>query len=432
MLWDKYSHLQGGFVQGVDALSQSPEMFEIKKLYQNVEFKAIDAEKGLFEVKNKFLFTNLSEFEVYWRQSSDKGMLRDGVTEIDVKPGQKGILDLELNKITNTECYLYIGLRTKTETSWCKPEHIVGEQQFIINEFENVYDELEEDGELVVADTYGALRIFCDDISVRFERRSKNQLSSIRVGDEEILNAPVRLNFWRALTDNDRRSKAGTRLGCWRSAGEADGADYSIEGYKILNNGKRIIVTCGAVIHTQPDSKATMVYTITSKGIEVNMQFITDDSLPEIPEVSMLFELPADFEDVTYLGAGPDDNYIDRKSEAKIGVWKSNASKMPYRYDKPQECGNRTGVRYATLVGDKKVFTLIAEPVMELNVNHYLPLELESAGGYDELPEVNKTVVRAIARQQGVGAYGKTDLKCNEKYLNKSGKIYRLKFQIRF
>lgn len=46
-------------------------------------------------------------------------------------------------------------------------------------------------------------------------------------------------------------------------------------------------------------------------------------------------------------------------------------------YLKPQECGNRTGVRYATLIGNKKTFTVVAEPVMEMNVSRYLPLELE-------------------------------------------------------
>ena len=45
-----------------------------------------------------------------------------------------------------------------------------------------------------------------------------------------------------------------------------------------------------------------MIYTITSKGMEVDLQFYPDASLPEIPEVSVLFELPKDFENLTYLG----------------------------------------------------------------------------------------------------------------------------------
>ncbi len=473
-LWDKYPCLQGGFVwdwvdQAIMTTDENdneylayggdfgenphdghfcgngllfgdrkptPKLYEIKKLYQNVDFKDINAEKGVIEIKNKFLFTNLNEFELYWCQCSDKGIFREGSAEIDVKPGEKYVLDLELNKVTSTECYLNLELRVKENTPWCDAGHVIAEQQFVINEFENTYDEPKGDLPLIVADTYGSLRIFCDDVHIRFEKRERNQLYSIKVGGEELLSAPVRLNFWRALTDNDRGSRAGSRLGCWRDAGTTPGiynnTKFSIKGYKIIENEKKVIITCGATICTQPESKASIIYTITSKGIEVDMQFYPDSSLPEIPEVSMLFELPADFENVTYLGNGPHENYIDRNNGVKLGVYNTTVTDMYTDYLKPQECGNRTGVRYATLVGNKKTFTVIAEPVMEFNASHYLPLELENAWHKKDLPQSDKTVVRVIARQQGVGGYDSWGAKCNEKYMNKTDRVYRLKFQIRF
>lgn len=473
-LWDKYPCLQGGFVwdwvdqailttdeNGNEYLAYggdfgenphdghfcgngllfgdrkpTPKLYEIKKLYQNVDFNDVNAEKGIIEIKNKFLFTNLNEFELYWCQCSDKGIFRDGIVDIDVKPGEKTVIDLELGRVTSTEHYLNFELRTKEKTPWCEAGHIVAEEQFVINEFENTYDELEGDAPLIVADTYGSLRIISDDINIRFEKRERNQLYSIKVGGEELLSAPVRLNFWRALTDNDRGNRAGTRLGCWRDAGTTPGiynnTKFSIEGYKVLESEKKVIVTCGATICTQPESKASIIYTITSKGIEVDMQFYPDSSLPEIPEVSMLFELPGDFENITYLGEGPFENYIDRNNGTKIGVYNTTVTDMYTDYLKPQECGNRTGVRYATLVGNKKTFTVIAEPVMEFNASHYFPLELENTWHKKDLPKSDKTVVRVIARQQGVGGYDSWGAKCNEKYMNKTDRVYRLKFQIRF
>ena len=473
-LWDKYPCLQGGFVwdwvdqsiltkdeNGVEYLAYggdfgenphdghfcgngllfgdravTPKLAEIKKLYQNVEFKAIDAAKGIIEIKNKFLFTNLSKYELYWCQCSDKGIISDGVVNVDIKPFEKKVVDLELGKLPKTEYYLNLELREKDDTAYCKAGHIVAEQQFVINEFDNVYDEIEEEQQLLVDDTYGSLRIISDDVVIRFERRERNQLYSIKVGNEELLQAPMRLNFWRALTDNDRGTRAGSRLGCWRDAGDTPGifnnTKWSIEGYKILDDGKKVVVTSGATVCTQPESKASIVYTITSKGMEINLHFYPDPSLPEIPEVSLLFELPKDFENVTYLGNGPEENYIDRANAAKIGLYNTTVSDMWVDYLKPQECGNRTGVRYATLVGDKKVFSLVAEPVMEFNACHWLPKEIENVWHQKDLPEPNKTVVRCIARQQGIGGYDSWGAHCNEKYKNKTDKTYRLKFQIRF
>lgn len=288
----------------------------------------------------------------------------------------------------------------------------------------------------MVDDTYGSLRIIADDLNIRFEKRERNQLYSIKANGEEMLSAPMRLNFWRALTDNDRGSRAGSRLGCWRDAGDTPGifnnTKWRIENYQILESGKKVIVVSSAEVCTQPTSKAVVVYTITSNGMEIDMEFKPNDTLPEIPEVSLLFELPKDFETVTYLGNGPEENYIDRANACKIGLYTSKINDMWVNYLKPQECGNRTGVRYATIIGDKKSFGIVAEPVCELNVSHYTPKEVENVWHQKDMPEYNKTVVRIIARQQGVGGYDSWGAHCNEKYKNKSDKTYRLKFQLRF
>jgi len=306
----------------------------------------------------------------------------------------------------------------------------------IIDAFANTYDELVADAPLLVDDTYGSLRVMSDDVNIRFERRERNQLVSIKVGGEELLQGPMRFNFWRALTDNDRGTRAGSRLGCWRDAGDTPGiynnTKWSIENYKILDGGKKVVVVSGATVCTQPECKGQVIYTITSKGMEVDMQFFPNDALPEIPEVGLLFELPPDFENLTYLGAGPEENYIDRCNATQIGLYNTTVTDLYTDYLKPQECGNRTGVRYATLVGQKKVFSLVAEPVMELNVSHWLPKEIENTWHGKDLPPVTKTVVRCIARQQGVGGYDSWGAHCNEKYKNKTDKTYRLKFQIRF
>ena len=473
-LWDKYACLQGGFVwdwvdqsilttdeNGTEYLAYggdfgesphdghfcgngllfgdrtvTPKLAEIKKLYQNVDFKAIDAERGKIEIKNKFLFTNLSRYELYWCQCSDKGVFREGIETLDVAPGEKAVIDLELGKVTGSEYYLNLELREKEDTPWAAAGHVVAEEQFVINEFENTYDALEEEKELLVSDTYGAIHVLSDNVDVRFERRERNQLVSVKVDGQELLQGPMRLNFWRALTDNDRGNRAGSRLGCWRDAGDTPGIYnntlWSIEGYQILDDGKKVIVTSGARVQTQPESKAVVIYTITSKGIEVDLQFVPDPSLPEIPEVSVLFELPADFEGLAYLGNGPEENYIDRANAARIGFYNTTVSDTWVPYLKPQECGNRTGVRYATLIGEKKAFSLVAEPVMELNVCHWLPKEIENTWHQKDLPPVTKTVVRCIARQQGVGGYDSWGAHTNEKYKNKTDKTYRLKFQLRF
>lgn len=47
----------------------SPKLAEIRRLYQNISFRALDAERGTIEIGNHFLFTDLSEFEFRWEPS---------------------------------------------------------------------------------------------------------------------------------------------------------------------------------------------------------------------------------------------------------------------------------------------------------------------------------------------------------------------------
>ena len=58
---------------------------------------------------------------------------------------------------------------TKEDTSWCDAGHIVAEDQFVINEFENTYDELETDQPLIVdAVSYTHLDVYKRQNILRF------------------------------------------------------------------------------------------------------------------------------------------------------------------------------------------------------------------------------------------------------------------------
>lgn len=465
-LWDKYPQLQGGFVwdwadQSIEVefedgkkqlmydgdfgdcpndnnfcgnglllgdRTPTPKLYEIKRLYQNVDFKEIDAEKGVFEITNKFAFTNLNEFTLRWKQFSKDGEFRSGEMEIDLEPGEKTVIDLELNRVTVNECYLNFSFVGK---GFCEEEHEFAAAQFVINEFENSYTEPEADEELIIADTYGALKIIGSKVTVKFDRRN-GTLRDITVNGEELFAKGMRLNFWRALTDNDRGARAGSRLGMWKFAGCPENTVFNIEGYKVFENGTKVVVSSTAKVYTSPVCTASLIYTITSNSVQIDYNFYPNPELPEIPEVSLLFELADGFETVNYLGRGPFDNYIDRFASANIGVYSQNIDDFYVDYLKPQECSNRTGVRFATVFGGKKKISFVSPTQTEFNVSRYLPDEIENAAHSYELKKSYKTVVRVIARQQGLGGYDSWGSTPNDFYKNKTDRPYRLLFRIDF
>ena len=75
------------------------------------------------------------------------------------------------------------------------------------------------------------------------------------------------------------------------------------------------------------------------------------------------------------------------------------------KYLNPQECGNRTGVRYVNVYEENGAglnFTATKQP-FEMSVLPYNAYELDNAMHRDELPDPTYTWVRIAAKQMGVG-----------------------------
>ena len=71
----------------------------------------------------------------------------------------------------------------------------------------------------------------------------------------------------------------------------------------------------------------------------------------------------------------------------------------------PQECGNRTGIRYMEITDETQEgirFSFVDKPI-EGSVLPYSAAELENAMHIEELPQSSYTWVRVLGQQMGVG-----------------------------
>ena len=405
-----------------------PAIKEIKHLYQNVAFKVIDAKKGIFEVKNNFLFTNLSEYNLHWQLVSENRVNASGDLTLDLEPGESTVAELELDRVPATECYLNVMLELKRSTLWAKAGHTVAKEQFVINEY--AFPEADIEGEdMTVKINYGTVKICGGDTEVSFSRRS-HKLYSVKHKGRELLKGDMELNFWRALTDNDRGNKQAVRCGCWKYAGKLAGTGIG----EVKNHGKSVTVELGFSVATSPECKGNIIFTVGSKGIHIDYSFKAEEGLPEIPEISIVFPLSAEYERLEYLGRGPHENYIDRKKGAYIGLYKTAVKELFVPYQKPQEYGERTGIRKATVKkGDGTApITFIADGEMEINLSPYTADALENAPHTHELPDSDTLYFRAVARQMGIGGYDSWGAHTLEEYKNPTGKEYKYSFTLMF
>ncbi|MDE7207344.1 MAG: beta-galactosidase, partial [Lachnospiraceae bacterium] len=87
-------------------------------------------------------------------------------------------------------------------------------------------------------------------------------------------------------------------------------------------------------------------------------------------------------------------------------------------YMVPQECGNKTDVRWAKVTDRKGRGILFEadEEVINFSALPYTPHEMENAKHPYELPEVHYTVVRVAKQQMGVGGDDSWGAPIHEEY----------------
>jgi beta-galactosidase len=163
---------------------------------------------------------------------------------------------------------------------------------------------------------------------------------------EYISSVPVP-DFWRAPTDNDMGNKMPLRCGIWRRA--FDDAVLDTFSIKLTNPSEVEVKT----VFNLPSiaSKYHISYSIFGTGeIIIHNRFVPGkNSLPEIPRVGMKMGIPGRFENITWYGRGPQENYQDRNSGAMFAIHSRNVSEFFFPYVRPQECGNLTDVRWISL-----------------------------------------------------------------------------------
>ena len=100
--------------------------------------------------------------------------------------------------------------------------------------------------------------------------------------------------------------------------------------------------------------------------------------LPELPRFGMRMELHQPYENLVYYGRGPFENYIDRYSGAFIGRYEDKVENQFYWYIRPQETGNKTDVRWLTLLDSGGLGVKITglQPI-SFSALHFSPEDLD-------------------------------------------------------
>ena len=200
-----------------------------------------------------------------------------------------------------------------------------------------------------------------------------------------------------------------------------------------LHENGSVSVTAVWRLGGQKEARCRITYTFEPSGrVLAEMKLTAAECMGEMPLFGWTFKTDADFDRLRYYGLGPEENYIDRREGARLGIFETTARENLSRYLYPQECGNRTGVRWAEVKDFRgRGLRFTAEDGMEFSILPYTAHELENAAHAYELPEAYCTVIRAAKVQMGVGGDDSWGARTHEEYLVRpeEGMSFRFAFE---
>ena len=413
-----------------------PAMWEVKKVYQNIEFKPNYTSRKSFDIKNKFDFTNLNEFQFFWEIFENGEKISQGkIPELVADPHQTKTVKLKLTDVNfsnGKEHFINFYAKTKKTTDLVPSGHIIASEQIEFPSTMQMPYVPDNMPSLKFKEKKNKIYIKGNDFKITFNSKT-GELISYLYNDEELLNFAPKINFWRAPTDNDFGFHMNEKYGIWRHAGD----NKELKNIKIsdIKEGELLIETEYYLKNVK--SKFNISFLIFGNGeIKICNHFIPGiKGLPDLPRFGMSFIFDKRYNNIEYYGRGPHENYCDRNTSSFVGIYKSTVKDQYFPYARPQENAYKTDTRWLEL-SDKNGngIKISGLPVFSFSALHF------SNDDFDQLTKANSKHLNDInsrkevylnidLKQMGVGGDDSWGAKPHEQY-RIPAKEYKFCFKI--
>ena len=366
-----------------------PHLLEVKKIYQNIKATLSDRKNLKVCIKNWYDFSNLNEYILRWNVKGEDGtVLAEGTKEVDCEPHATVDVTLGAVKLPNTvrEAYLNLSWSRKEAAPLVDTDWEVAYDQFVLagNKNTTAYRPQKAGETAFVVD------------------KNTGALSSLTLDGKELLAAPITLSLFRPATDNDNRDRNGARL--WRKAGLNNLTQKVVS----LKEEKTSATVRAEILNGkgQKVGMADFVYALDKNGaLKVRTTFQPDTAIVKsMARLGLTFRMADAYNQVSYLGRGDHETYIDRNQSGRIGLYDTTVERMFHYYATPQSTANRTDVRWAKLTDQagEGVFMESNRP-FQFSIIPFSDVLLEKAHHINELERDGMITIHLDAEQAGVG-----------------------------
>ena len=422
-------------------LTGKPQYYEVKKVYQNVHVKMVDAKQGKVEIFNENYFEPLHDYRIVWSLWKDGECVQQNEPvqgpRMAVAPRGKQVVTLpyDFSKLdAQGEYFVKVQFLLGVDMPWAKQGYVQMEEQLAVKEAEDVPTlvSIAQGAALKPVAEGDLVAINGEGFSVKFDTKTGSVYSLIYGGETIIAdgNGP-KLDGFRAPVCNDNWAdykwfqyglhNLQHKVSDWSQTTTKDGRvmlSFTVESqapygakndyrnrdrnpqdtYKIVNNESKPF--------GEDDFKFTtnQVWTVYPDGsIELQSSISSNKPSTDLARLGYTMKLPKIFENFTYYGRGPADNFNDRKVGQNIEIFNQKVGDEVI-LGKPQSMGNHEEVRWAALTDAKgQGAAFIADGIMSASALPWSEMAITEAGHPYQLPASDAVYLHLDAKVTGLG-----------------------------
>lgn len=398
--------------------SPSPGLGELKKVIEPVKTEAVDLANGKIKLTNRFDFSTLDELSMSWTVSADGVVIDSGIAPIPtITPRQSAMVSLLIKKPKaiqpGAKYVLTVSYGLKTSTMWAAAGHELAWAQFDLPWEAPASPTMprRKMPKLDIEESATKLDITGVDFALQFDK-VRAMITSWTLGGQSILRTGPKLQFWRATTDNDRGgwSPEGTTADQWRKNG-LHWLQHRVDGVEVTRFDDSVVrvrfdVRIAPPVHNLRGFVCEYIYTIYGNGDVLLETHGTPqgDLGKTLPRIGLELTLPAAFDNVKYLGFGPNESYPDTRKAARFGLYAATVDELHTPYVFPQENGNRSDCRWVSLADDRGIGLLVVgSSTIGFSAHWFTTENVEAARHPYDLKRRDFITLNLDYKQNGIG-----------------------------
>ncbi len=398
-------------IDGLNFPDRKPHtgLMEYKKILEPVSVEIVDLLARKLRLANRYAFLSLEHLRAKWTLLQDDRVIERGLLpalNIPAGTSQEVSLPYALPQPRAGATYwLNLSFELAEATRWAAAGHEVAWAQFELPLRAPDVDPLQPADLpcLQVHNSGSELVVEGEDFEIGLDT-FHGTLTRWEVNGATLLTEGPLVDLWRAPTDNDVNIAKE-----WRAA-RLDTLEQRVEGVSLDDSDMSSVkVAVSAVLGSAslaPAVRCLYAYTFLGNGeVQLEVQVIPLRKLPVLPRVGVQLRLPGHLDRFAWYGRGPHENYIDRMESARVGVYRSTVAEQYVPYIFPQENGNKSDVRWASLTNLRgEGLLVLGAPLINVSALHYTPQDLTTAAHTYELEPRDEIILHLDLAHHGLGS----------------------------